>query len=97
MPILQASIKQTLFLQQLKPQEWQRIPDAMKAVQKEYDELNKIGAWKLNEPKEHRELAACAARDGKVIYFGRVFPLCHIKHSELPKDFQNWKIGPSTP
>ena len=32
-----------------------------------------------------------AALTGKTVHFGRVFPLCHIKHSELAEAFQKYK------
>lgn len=32
-----------------------------------------------------------ATKEGRTVYFGRVFPLCVEKHSELPKDQRKYK------
>ena len=41
--------------------------------------------------QEYQDVANRASRTGKTIHFGRLFPLCHIKHSELPKEFHVFK------
>ena len=72
---------------QLQPKVWQTRPDCVAAVQKEYDQLVKIKAWDYSQVQEIATVRARAAKTGKTIYFGKVFPLCHIKHSELSKEF----------
>ena len=38
--------------QQLTPSEWKKIPDAVKAVQSEFDQLQAIKAWDLDSVTE---------------------------------------------
>ena len=76
---------------QLSPSEWKKIPDAKAAVQKEYDQLAALPAWDMKNVCEYHQVAERAASTGKTIYFGRIFPLAHIKHSELSSDKHVYK------
>ena len=49
---------------QVSPKQWKSIPDAVKAVQIEYDQLNSITAWDLKDLVEHLPLADCANKTG---------------------------------
>ena len=68
---------------QLSPSEWRKIDKAKAAVQKEWDQLASLPAWDLPGVQEYHQVSNRAASTGKTIYFCRLFPLCHIKHSEL--------------
>ena len=68
---------------QLSPNEWKKIDKAGAAVQKEWDQLAALPAWGTKGVQEYFVVAERASRTGKTIYFCRLFPLCHIKHSEL--------------
>ena len=70
---------------QLQPSEWRNIDDAKKAVQKEYDQLFKLKLADMDNVCEYEDVASRATRTGNTIHSGRLFPLCHIKHSELAK------------
>ncbi len=76
---------------QLPPRERRKIPEAMAAVQKEYDKLLKSGSWDMSGVREYSELCAEYTKKGRKCHFGMVFPLCHIKHSELAKEHQSFK------
>ena len=58
---------------QLSPSEWKKIPDAIAAVQKEYDQLAALPAWDMKNVCEYSQVAERAASTGKTIYFGRIF------------------------
>ena len=45
-------------------------------------------AWDLEHPREYDDVRADANRASKTVHFGRVYPLCHVKHSELSSE--NW-------
>ena len=53
--------------------------------------MSNIKSWDLASVREHYDLVAYARKTGKQIYFGRLFPLCHIKHSELAAQFHVYK------
>ena len=75
----------------LQPHEWKKIPEACKKVQAEYDQLKGIGTFDMVNVMEFHMVAKRASDTGKTIYFGRIFPLCQIKHSELPPEFHVYK------
>ena len=65
-------------------------PEAMAAMDKEWDKLEKQNAWLLDEVREWRDVSAEAkARQAKnkndIIHIGRVFGILVEKGSELPK------------
>ena len=76
---------------QLSPSEWKKIPDAAKAVKAEFDQLEAIKAWDMDSVTSYDDVVARAKRTNKTVYFGRMFPLCHIKHSELAAEFHKYK------
>ena len=67
------------------------IPAAKAALEKEWTKLESRNAWDLKNPREYYEVRDEATRKGKTVHFGRVHPLMHIKHSELPEHLQTYK------
>ena len=55
----------------------------MASVQTEWDKLRKAGAWDESKVREYHHVAQQHRNDGTPVHFGRVFPLCHEKDSEL--------------
>ena len=70
---------------------WNAIPDAKTAVDKEWDKLNDKKAWVLGSVREYQELSDNALKEGKTLHFGNLMRLCHVKHSELEKKFHSYK------
>ena len=66
---------------------------AMASVQTEWDKLRKAGAWDESKVREYHHVAQQHRNDGTPVHFGRVFPLCHEKDSEmdLPEDQKLYK------
>ena len=67
------------------------IPAARAALEKEWTKLESKHAWDLRNPREYYEIRDEATRQGRTVHFGRVHPLMHIKHSELPEHLQTYK------
>ena len=68
-----------------------KIPDAKAAVEKEWDELEKIPAWQLAEVRNKNEVIAEARNEGKTVQFASLMDLCYLKNSELEPQFQKYK------
>ena len=60
-----------------------KIPDARKAIDKEWDKLTKKGAWDFSTVKPRKQVIAEAKRKGVSVQFGNFMELCHEKNSEL--------------
>lgn len=80
-----------LVHKQLTPKEWCAIPKPVDAAQAEYDQLNKINWVDWDNVCEYWDKCAEVSKTGKTMHFGRVFPLCHIKHSEVAAASQKHK------
>ena len=74
---------------QLSRKEWQNLPDAKAAVTEEWEKLIKLKCWDFDSVAEYQSLRAWAIDKKRTVHFGRLFELCHIKHSELNK--KHWK------
>ena len=74
--------------QQLQPHEWHKIYKAAEAVNKEWTQLDVLKAWGYDSVCNYTDKCREADKSNKTFHFGRVFPLCHIKHSELPLEFR---------
>ncbi len=68
-----------------------RIPAARQAVEKEWKKLEDKKAWLLDTVEEYSVVASKASAENRTIHFGQVMPLCHVKHSELAKEFHSYK------
>ena len=67
-----------------------KIPDAKKALDVEWTKLNKQRVWELETVREYSEVKSLALQEGRVVNFGRVYPLCFMKHAE--QSLENWKL-----
>ena len=65
-------------------QETLATPEAMKAMDGEFNGLSRAGVWDLNSVREFDDVAAEARRNNFKVHFGRVFGICGEKGSELP-------------
>ena len=53
----------------------------------EWQQLDEIKAWDYECVGSYADKFREAEHAGKTIHFGRIFPLCNIKHSEVPDFF----------
>ena len=53
--------------------------------------MDGVNAWDYGSVCSYIDKCLDAEKTGKTIHFGRVFPLCHIKHSELGVQFHEHK------
>ena len=75
------------------------VKEAMKtkagkeALEKEWVKLENKTAWDTNKVREYEDIRSEAASGPKKreVHFGRVFPLCHIKNSQLSEDMWKYK------
>ena len=72
---------------------WQNVPEARKAVDKEWDKLDnpENPAWMYETVCEYADVVADYIKKGKPVHFGDLMRLCHIKHSELAAALQSYK------
>ena len=73
------------------PQQVRNIPGAQKAVNAEWEKLEKRIAWEPDKVQPRAKVEQRAKDEGITIHFGALMALCHIKHSELAKIFQIYK------
>lgn len=69
-----------------------KIPNALKAVNKEWDKLANLPAWDLSSVRERADVEAESKATGKPVHFGSLMDLCHQKHSELIGTSEEWKV-----
>ena len=60
-----------------------KILDAKAAVDKEWQRLGAIPAWKLEKVKGKEENILEAQRDEKKVHFAALMDMCHLKNAEL--------------
>ena len=70
---------------------WQQIPDAIKAVEKEWEKLRKINTWDESRVEAKRSVKKRYERMGKPVNFGRLHDICVEKFSELPEKDRVYK------
>ena len=63
------------------------------ALEKEWVKLEKKKAWEVDKVREYEDIRREAASGPKAreVHFGRVFPLCHIKNSQLAESEGKYK------
>ena len=90
LPRGECNLKYILMVHEpIPPKQIRLMPEAAKAVQAEWDKLRDLGAWDLATVQAMSTVKADYQKRGKVVHFGRVFPLCFKKHAE--KDPSEWK------
>ena len=65
------------------------VPDAKAAVEKEWEQLEKIPAWQLTKVRNKNEVIAEARNEGRKVHFASLMDICHLKSSE--STFQKYK------
>ena len=67
-----------------------KIPDAKAAVEKEWDKLETIQAWKLDKVKSKNEVILEAQRNKSKVHIASLMDLCHFKtrHENQNSDAQ---------
>ena len=68
-----------------------QIPDAKKALVEEWTKLVTRGAWDVRKVRARAEVEKEAISAGKPAHFGSLMDLCHIKNSQLGKEFWRYK------
>jgi len=68
-----------------------RIPDARKAVNREWDKLDDIKAWDFGSVASKWKVKKRAKDEKKVIHFGTVRALCHKKNAQIASEFWSYK------
>ena len=68
----------------VKPSEVATNPKARAAVDADWKKLRAINTWLESTVREYDDVRAEALKNGVEVHFGRVFSLCHEKHSEDP-------------
>ena len=65
--------------------EAEHTPEAMKAMNKEWEKLEKQNAWVLSQVREWSDVRWEAKNKNETVHVGRVFGILVEKGSELPK------------
>ena len=60
-----------------------KIPAAKAAVDKEWEKLEKISAWKLTKVRSKKEVIDEARRSGAAVHFASLMDICHLENAEL--------------
>ena len=74
-------------------QAMKEIPDALDAVDKKWEKIEKLLAWQVIKVFERKKAIEMAQTEGMTIHFGTPMDLCHLKNSELEQQFQKYKGG----
>ena len=67
------------------------IPAAKAAVDKEWEELEKIPAWDLTKVRSKSEVIDEANTKGAKVHFASLMDICHLKNAELEAKHQKYK------
>ena len=67
------------------------IPAAKAAVDKEWEELEKISAWNLTKVRSKKEVIDEARTTGATLHFASLMDICHLKNAELEAKHQKYK------
>ena len=66
-----------------------KIPDAKAAVDKEWEQLEKLPAWHVTKVKsKKKEIIEKAQKEKRTVHFATLMDLCHLKNSELEQKFE---------
>ena len=68
-----------------------KIPEAKKAVDKEWEKLEKILAWNLPKVRNKSDVIDEARNRNLKINFAPLMDICHLKNAELQKKHQKYK------
>ena len=68
-----------------------KIPAAKAAVDKEWEKLEKISAWKLTKVRSKKEVIDEARTKGEKVHFASLMDICHLNNAELEAKHQKYK------
>ena len=68
-----------------------KIPAAKAAVDKEWEQLEKISAWNLTKVRSKKEVIDEARMSGATVHFPSLMDICHLKNAELEAKHQKHK------
>ena len=68
-----------------------KIPAAKAAVDKEWENLEKISAWNLTKVRSKKEVIDEARTKGAKVHFASLMDICHLKNAELEAMHQKYK------
>ena len=68
-----------------------KIPAAKAAVYKEWEQLEKISAWKLTEVKSKKSVIDEARASGATVHSASLMDICHLINAELEAKHQKYK------
>ena len=70
-----------------------QIPDGLKAMKKEWDKLEVKGnpAWDVTKVRPKADVIREAKMNKKPVHFGSLMELCHIKNSQMDKQYWSYK------
>ena len=68
-----------------------KIPDAKAAVDKEWNTLETIPAWQVDEVKSKKEVILEAQRDNKKAHFATLMDICHLKMRSWNQNFRRFE------
>ena len=68
-----------------------KIPAAKAAVDKEWENLEKIPAWDLTKVRSKKEVIDEARTKGAKVHFASLMDICHLKNAELETKHQKYK------
>ena len=68
-----------------------KIPAAKAAVDKEFENLEKISAWNLTKVKSKTKVIEEARTSGATVHFASLMDICHLKNPELEAKHQKYK------
>jgi hypothetical protein len=76
---------------QIPPREVKNNPQARKAIKDEGAKLEKAKTWDLGSVRERASVQKESRTTGVPVIFGRVFPICVIKNSEMEEEHHVYK------
>ena len=68
------------------------IPAAKAAVDKEWENLEKISAWNLTKVRSKKQVIDEARTSGAKVHFASLMDICHLKNAELKQSTKNTKV-----
>ena len=74
-----------------------KIPAAKAAVDKEWENLEKISAWNLTKVESKSEVIDEARMSGATVHFASLMDICHLKNAELEAKHGKYKGRACTP
>ena len=68
------------------------IPDAKEAVDKEWDQLEKLPAWQMTKVKSKKEVTEEHEKSGGLFTLLHGWTLCHSRPRSWIQSFKNTKV-----